>query len=228
MLGIPSLPNDDPGSRGAYRRPIHWISQMDVDGANPLAAYGFLTVLEDSQHGLFGGYLVLTHQGRPLEFHCSTPVLPTRAQKILYGPSLRPYVLGDLIGQSLLDKAQQPVLAILTDMREILALEHPGLVACVAGPSPQTSSAGATDDLNCRSNEGREPADDAEVTLAGYRLIGNSSAGCAGNSLCETLMPLVENVDLAEPFERIREAIREAQRISSQQPDEDYGPSAAA
>lgn len=48
-------------------------------------ALGFLTVVEHKQHGLFGGYLVLNQVGRPLEFHCTAPVKPNRAQEILYG-----------------------------------------------------------------------------------------------------------------------------------------------
>ena len=47
---------------------------------------GFLTVLEHPQHGLFGGYLLLNLAGRPVEFHCTAPVKPNRAQQILYGP----------------------------------------------------------------------------------------------------------------------------------------------
>ncbi|MEQ8839035.1 MAG: hypothetical protein RID07_19675, partial [Lacipirellulaceae bacterium] len=66
-----------------------------VDG-KPLPAIGFLTAVESPQHGLFGGYLVLSLQGRPLEFRCTTPVKPTRAQEILYGKTLRPYLLCEL------------------------------------------------------------------------------------------------------------------------------------
>ena len=54
----------------------------------PKPALGFLTVVEHPQHGLFGGYLLLNHGGRPLEFHCTAPIKPNRAQEILYGPTL--------------------------------------------------------------------------------------------------------------------------------------------
>ena len=46
-------------------------------------ALGFLTVVEHPQYGLFGGYLVLNLAGRPLEFHCTAPIKPNRAQEIL-------------------------------------------------------------------------------------------------------------------------------------------------
>jgi hypothetical protein len=58
------------------------------------AALGFLAVVEHELHGLFGGYLLLNATGRPLEFHCTAPVRPNRAQQILYGPTLEPYLYG--------------------------------------------------------------------------------------------------------------------------------------
>ena len=87
-----------------------------------LPAIGFLTVLEHGQHGLFGGYLVLNTAGRPLEFHCTTPVRPNRAQEILYGPTLRPYLYGEQIGRTLLAKAKSEPLAVCTDVEPALAL----------------------------------------------------------------------------------------------------------
>ncbi len=66
------------------------------------AGIGFLSVIEHDELGLFGGYLVLNMAGRPLEFHCTSPVRPNRAQEILYGPTLRPFLFGEQIGQALL------------------------------------------------------------------------------------------------------------------------------
>jgi hypothetical protein len=86
-------------------------------------AFGFLTVVEDDRHGLFGGYLVLNEAGRPLEFHCTAPIRPSRPQEILYGNTLRPYLYGEQIGQALLSKAKHPPSIILTDQRPALALQ---------------------------------------------------------------------------------------------------------
>ena len=58
------------------------------NGQKSLPAIGFLTVTRDLEQGLFGGYLLLNALGRPLEFHCTAPVRPNRAQEILYGPTL--------------------------------------------------------------------------------------------------------------------------------------------
>lgn len=190
---------------------------MAVDDPNPLAALGFLTVLDDDQYGIFGGYLVLSSRGRPLEFHCSTPVLPNQAQRILYGATLRPYLLGEIIGPTLIDKAQLSVHAVLTDVEEMLnlALLRPASVVCVG----RSEDAG-----DSRSENVPVP----ELTSGNYRLFGTHTCSWQPEQLRQSLSQFCEHVDLLEPFERIREAIREAQRISENQSGDDHEPSAAA
>src|SRR5262249_29502535 len=85
-------------------------------------ALAFLTVVDDSQHGACGGLLVLNATGRPLEFHCTTPVKPNRAQEILYGPTLRPYLYGEQIGATLVAKAAAPIDLLCVDLVEVLAV----------------------------------------------------------------------------------------------------------
>jgi hypothetical protein len=173
-----------------------------------LPAFGFLTALEDSQHGYFGGYLVLSELGRPLEFHCSTPVMPNQAQRILYGKTLSAYVLGDLIGQTLLAKSQLPVTAVLTDQRDMLGLTllREETIICV--------------ESNDHAEGEFENFTAPNFTLGGYRLFG--SATCIWQP--SQLQPVIENlairVELNEPFDRIREAIREAQRVTDGNRDE--------
>lgn len=93
------------------------------DAKSPLAL-GFLTVTQHPQWGLIGGYLVLNALGRPLEFHCTAPVRPTRAQRILYGPTLEPYLYGEQIGQALVTKASTAAVAICTDHPAVLAVSE--------------------------------------------------------------------------------------------------------
>ncbi len=49
---------------------------------------GFISVRHHAEHGYFGGYLIVNSLGRPLEFHCTLPVKPSRAQELLYGATL--------------------------------------------------------------------------------------------------------------------------------------------
>jgi hypothetical protein len=95
---------------------------MAARGTKSGATIGFLTVVEDSQHGAFGGFLVLNAAGRPLEFHCTTPVKPNRAQEILYGPTLRPYLYGEQIGTALVAKAAATLELLCVDLPDVLAV----------------------------------------------------------------------------------------------------------
>ncbi len=190
---------------------------MGINEANPLPAFGFLTVLEDTQHGFFGGYLLLSELGRPLEFHCSTPVLPNDAQQILYGASLRPYVLGELIGQTLIEKAKLSAQIVLTDQQEMLSLtllrEEP--IACLA-------------EVDSRSTNRADSLLVPEFVVGIYRLHGTAACDWLPEQLHTAIAPLAAHIDLAEPFDRIREAIREAQRITEAPSDQDDHESSAA
>ena len=70
---------------------------MTASGSKAMPTVGFLTVQSFADVGLIGGYLLLNPLGRPLEFHCTAPVRPNRAQEILYGPTLAPYLYGEQI-----------------------------------------------------------------------------------------------------------------------------------
>ena len=190
---------------------------MGENASNPLSAFGFLTVLEDAQHGYFGGYLLLSELGRPLEFHCSTPILPNEAQKILYGASLRPYLLGELIGQTLAAKTKLAAQVILTDQEEILNLsllrDEP--IACLA----EVENSPVSD-----PNSSLVP----ELVVGDLRLHGTTTCDWQPDQLLALIATLIQYVELTEPFQRIREAIGEAQRITEHPGDHDHESSAAA
>src|SRR6516225_9688324 len=85
---------------------------------------GFLTTIEVPEKGYVGGLLVTNHCGRPLEFQCTVPVRPNATQTILYGPTLAPFILGELIGGTLVEKAGVKPQLILTDRAQILELRN--------------------------------------------------------------------------------------------------------
>jgi hypothetical protein len=176
---------------------------MDHAAGKPLPAFGFLTVLDSADHGLFGGYLVLSPLGRPLEFRCSTPVAPSRAQQILYGPTLRPYLLSEVIGQTLIKGSELPVGVILTDQRDVLplALLQPEPVLYVepaaATPWPEVG-------------DGEQLAAGA-FDFAGCRICAADGVRQSADELQSLLAPLAARISLCEPFGRILAALHEAQ-----------------
>ena len=199
---------------------------MDAASTKALAAFGFLTVLESPDHGLFGGYLVLSPQGRPLEFRCSTPVTTSRAQEILYGPTLRPYLFAEVIGRALVAGAELHATAILTDQRDMLplALLRPEEILLVRS---LTSDSALPETATTLSISAKYPLpDDGAVSVSttagaaagliinGCEIIASSMSSRTVDELARMLEPLACNVFLAEPFQRIRAALTEAQLAS--------------
>ncbi len=190
---------------------------MDDLGAKSLSALGFLTVVESPQHGLFGGLLVLNPSGHPIEFHCTAPVKPSRAQQILYGKTLEPFLYGQQIGQTLLGKSQPKPPVILTDMTSMLALRDSTATPVVLR-APAANDAASEPDVTYRVDAAHAEAQaggprSATFRIGAYDLAMSPTDVDGSASLAKQLGEVAERVDLAEPFERIREAIHEAQRI---------------
>jgi hypothetical protein len=173
-----------------------------------LTALGFLSIVDRPGFGAVGGYLLVTTRGRPLEFHCSEPVLPNRAQEILYGPTLRPFVYGELIGRALVDHAKLSVSAILVESPDALAVRESIDVPVAAVASRHTVNPG-------ESPLAGLPADDLPLAVGAYLLTPAAGHSSDFAILRDVLVPLAGEFDLCEPFERIRLAIDEAQRKSA-------------
>src|SRR3954470_2010911 len=93
---------------------------MPNDNSSQQATFGYLSVINSAEHGYFGGFLIVGPLGRPLEFHCTAPVRPSRAQQILYGPTLEPFLLGEQIAGAMLDAAKLKPRLILTNCEATL------------------------------------------------------------------------------------------------------------
>lgn len=198
-----------------------------VDATKP-QSLGFLTVLEHSQHGFLGGYLVLNTAGRPLEFHCTAPIKPNRAQQILYGPTLEPYLFGEQIGHALIAKSAAEPLVICTDLRPAMAVrplvESP--VALILKDVQTTPTDGSIappatthDAEDClRTPRLRLDAAHAGGPLLQVFQIGRNRLAVAQDregdrsEILKRFAEFDDLFDLSEPFSRIREALDEAQR----------------
>jgi len=163
----------------------------------PLAnvALAFLTVIQEPT-GWVGGYLVTNAWGRPLEFRLTSAVQPNRVQTVLYGPTLAEYLHADVIGKALVEKTSIRPDLIVTDCLPMLGLRS-RIEIPVIGILKDDPVDAATF-TNPRSSEplllpARYASDEAVVTA---RL--------------EAVDPAV---DLAEPFDRIREAVAEARKM---------------
>lgn len=162
------------------------------------AAIGFLTVVEDAAHGLFGGYLILNPAGRPVEFHCTAPVKPNRAQEILYGATLKPYLYGEQIARTLIEKSKILPKAVCFDEPCALCVRPfvsiPAVLVEDAGENPE------------------EPGNDRILWNKKQILTAVPENPEDIPAVRKVLEELVIEFDFMEPFERIRNAILEAQK----------------
>ena len=188
---------------------------MGATSSNCKPTLGFLTVVEHSQYGLFGGYLILNTAGRPLEFHCTAPIKPNRAQEILYGPTLQSFLYGEQIGQTLISQGSAPPLLVCTDREPALAArEHVASPVVLVLPSQAANEPEDEESTRFFRIDGPHRDGPRLVTfqLGRNRLALPERADEDRRLIGERLADLAESFDLAEPFQRIREAIEEAQQ----------------
>lgn len=175
--------------------------------------FAYLSTLESVEHGYFGGYLVLSKLGRPLEFHCTAPIRPSRAQQILYGPTLEPYLLGEQICGALLHAAKLKPSVIVTD-REAALHVRPRTAAPIVLVNNSTARKDGSSELQTpRDSSNLNNSGAREFTFGAYELQLPFGYERDQGEVVAAFSILTQHVDLAEPFERIHEAIREAQRI---------------
>jgi hypothetical protein len=195
---------------------------MAETGSKSSTSIGFLTVCEHEGQGLFGGYLLLNLAGRPLEFYCTAPVRPNRAQEILYGPTLKPYLYGEQIGQTLLEKAKTKPVLVFTDVEPALAVRQhvatPVVLVLSSEQAAQVARAGRLDGL--------QGGGDAAPLAFAHRLqlftVGEQSLAVPqayardADQVVTQWQSHAAEFDVREPFQRIRDAIDEARRSAKQ------------
>lgn len=150
--------------------------------------------------------MILNTHARPLEFHCTLPVKPSRAQEILYGRTLPDFVCGEQIARALTSKAKLMPQIVLTDCSAVLALGRVSdvLVACLGVSS--TSAAVA-------SIPSTEPARLRTIKLGEHSATILRDDLHAEERLQQLWRSLDVSIDVCEPFQRIEEALSEAHPI---------------
>ncbi|WP_347243896.1 hypothetical protein [Thermogutta sp.] len=206
------------------------MTQHDKVGTRSSLRLGFFTAVPLADGGYVGGYLILNGVGRPIEFHCTTPVRPTRAQEILYGPTLKPYLLGEQMAPALIAKAKSGVEIVFVSEWEALTLSQVVEQPVVLVVSPETTEAVDCGLVASAASGGRCPS------ATGAPFVGAALLECGAIPACrslqigrntllipessretltqvqEFLSPWAEAFDLLEPFGRIRAALEEALR----------------
>ena len=156
---------------------------------------GFLTAMEVPEQGFVGGLLITNRHGRPLEFQCTAPLKPNRTQEILYGSTLGPYVMGEVIARTLVEKVGVKPHLILTEREEILELRNH--VSMPIGCLEADQSGKAVADQESGYKVGRQ-----------WFRVHSSHTTDRGELESQTTQ-VPKEADMREPFERVREALME-------------------
>ncbi|MCC9656104.1 hypothetical protein [Rhodopirellula halodulae] len=162
------------------------------------ATLGYFTTVQQERTGWTGGLLVLNGGGRPLEFQCTLPLRPTKAHEILFGNTLRQHLICDVIGPTLLKKCRTPISMLLCEQTESLRMND---ADCTLGFV-------ATPENDGKATIAREHAGHCVMRIRDEKVLVAMEQVEAAEQVAEQLGDFP---DLIEPFERIREAIREAQ-----------------
>jgi len=178
---------------------------------------GFLTFARLQDHGIVGGYLIVNHLGRPVEFHCSAPVQANRAQQILFGPTLRAYVCSEMIGPSLLQSTRLAPVVVVTDDADLGPVQaHCSapilrLVPLAGLPGSSRDDLPATDPDPQDRQEGAKAAAGSSAETFAWNQYACRAFDVTWALRAETLVTEMGITwDLLEPIERIRAAISEA------------------
>lgn len=183
------------------------MSQPSQFSHLPPASFGFITVVEVPSLGHCGGLLVVSNIGRPIEFHFTTPVSSNRAQEIMYGKTYPGFLCGDRIGAALVDKTKQLPTVFVTDCPDMLPvceLIDTPLILVPASEESQNDS----DQAEPFDGRGLKHFDANGQTI--YCL--NASADELA-SIEYQATQFSRTLPFEEPFERIRQAIFEANQV---------------
>ncbi|HMO13920.1 MAG TPA: hypothetical protein PKD64_09970 [Pirellulaceae bacterium] len=197
--------------------------------------FGFLTVIEIAGLGYCGGYLILNGFGHPREFHCSLPILATKTQQILYGARLREHVIGEVIAATLLERSRSTPDLILLDTFEAVsiqsALRYPLAIIHVKDPdavAPSNPSAGSTSPSGAEHNGDLGLPQRGGLTISSHmylplhlrdwvnqQITEHIALTHDANTEIRKLQAFSQHYCLKEPFQRIRDALAEAQAAAA-------------
>jgi hypothetical protein len=152
----------------------------------------FIDVTVFSDGSIRGGILTTDIETKPFEFRVTSPIKPTQLQQILYGASLRDHVYGEMICVPLVKATKEKLSIVLTKDNFLLSMRP---LIGIPVIFIQANAVQAGDVIR-------------PVNFASHRNFPNEL------SFSQTILsPILQKHDLLEPFDRLRLAIGEVQRV---------------
>ena len=152
--------------------------------------------------GYIGAMIVIDEKGVPQEFRCTVPVRPTDPHKALYGSTLQPHIFNELIGSPLMAALSTRPKCYIVDDKMLLELREYTDTPVVHfedyGESLSPDSESTNQHRLDSSIGGFQP-----ITAITHRDYATDY-----EAVREQLEDLFNRIDLSEPFERIKTAIK--------------------
>lgn len=155
----------------------------------------FIEVCTVDRDGYRGAALVVDPSGDPVEFRCTSPVRPTKLQKLLWGKRLTQHLLVHVLGRPLVDALSTLPALLVVRQRLLLGLRP------VAG-LPTVQLLATAEDAGCRSLGADPPAF--------LRAYGDRADDL--DLAARHLAPVGRGLPATEPFTRVLQAVAELHR----------------
>lgn len=209
------------------------MASTDSSSSNAVTKLiGYLSFVTLPGAGVVGGLLLVNQRARPVEFHCTTPMPTSRVNEILYGATHREALLADQLGTALINQAvtsakgtKRSIELMVTDDVDALELRSQVAIPITLLASddetegndlvPPTNSVKGREDNDRRDNDGEALRTEWSFEIGGYCFTNTADYPEDRETIRARLATLGSAWDLAEPFERIRDAINEAHRAAA-------------
>ncbi|MEI7940037.1 MAG: hypothetical protein WCK27_25410 [Verrucomicrobiota bacterium] len=175
---------------------------IDTTAKTVIAFLGFREF--DDGEAYRGAILVTDESSKPLEFRCTAPIRPTQLQRTLYGKSLLPHVLTELIAVPLISSVREKPQLILIGDEAYFDVRHkvpmPVIrVARPAGSKSKQEDQSKSISLLLQSASGKF----AQVEIEAHWRFDGDLDSCG-----DRLRDLFGRWDLTEPFQRLAEGLQ--------------------
>ena len=151
-----------------------------------------------------GAILVTDESGKPLEFRCTAPVRPTQLQRTLYGKSLLPHVLTELIGAPLISSVREKPQLILIADEAYFDVRHKVSAPVIRVGRPS----GAKEKQDDQPKSKSLLLQSASGKFAQVEIEAHWKFAADLDSSGERLRDLFGRWDLTEPFQRLADGLQ--------------------
>ena len=151
----------------------------------------YLVCTKDAAGAFLGAIMITDYRARPEHFAYVLPVKPSSMQKILYGSTLEEHLRIDVIGQKLWQQIPRKPDIVFVESAELLDVRRVADVPAAVLSKREASEPGSLSEFKFESTDA-----DREVV----------------HQILHLLESTVNKVNLTEPFGRIKEALKEANK----------------